>query len=615
MRARAAFLAAWVLAGLVGAAQAAGPAPARDLRRRVYAHYMGCFCAGTDAIWYHAHSGLGAMDFPGEVTRQKDPLKRDIASVINRAKNAPSFGGTYRNFALAPFGKGKLPREVAADLEIRRAMRIGIDGFTFDAWAGGQSARDLLDLMFKICEEKDYPFELTVTLDTTCLDPKDPGLRQYEGNQWVKTLKWLVDKHGKSPKLARRDGKLLVLGYQSAWPWVGHLWDRVGKRIGWDDKAKIEAEVMRLRSTPEGWALVGEAYREIERQVGQPIYWEFCLSAFEHALTPAARENLKPFAPDPRVKAVEIIAKELPAVGMFLWEGKDVPGVAKAALAAGAEWCHPMKLQYENYGWLQIASPGLDWVRGDWAAAREWPSTLIQLITWNDYHENTNLSPGINTRYAYYDLTGYFIRWWKTGKPPEPDHDRFYIFSHKYTHGSKIFPFKEKTRADNVIEVLTILPKPARMRLPGRDAEWDAPAGMAFKQVALAAGPVVAELLRDGKVEIRLEHPEPVGDRPFRQDTGKTAISTEEARLWREDFGDKEPMYVYSEYGDADGDGLPNWFEMLWFGKFGDMATATVADPNADPDGDGRTSLQEWRDQTDPTQPPATPPKASEPKL
>jgi len=584
--------------------------------KKIYGHYMGCFAAGTGAIWWHAHSGLEMMDFGPDVTREKDPLKRDLVAKINRAKNPAAFGGTYRNFALAPYRRPQSTLEEAADLEIRRAMRIGIDGFTFDAWAGGEGARRLLDAMFKICEEKDYPFELTVTLDTTCLDAKDPSLKQYEGNQWVKTVKWLLDKHGKSPKLARRDGKPLIMGYQSLWPWVGYLWDTVGKRTGWTDPKKIEEEVMRLRSTPEGWALIGPAYREFERQVGQPIYWEFCLSAFEHGLTPPARELYFRNGPDPRIPAVEIFARQLPAVGMFLWEGRDVPGVARAALGAGAEWCHPMKLQYENYGWLQIASPGLDWVRGDWAAAREWPSTLIQFITWNDYHENTNLSPGINTRYAYYDLTGYFIHWWKTGKPPEPDHDRIYIFSHKYTHNSRIFPFKAKTRADNCIEVLTILPRPAHLRMPGRNTEWDAPAGMSYRQLPLTAGPVVAELLRDGKVEIRLEHPEPVSDRPFRQDTGKTAISTEELRHWRADFGDQEPMYVYSEYGDADGDGLPNWFEVLWFGKFGDMSTATAADPNADPDGDGKTNLQEYLEQTDPTQPPApAPPAAPEHKI
>jgi hypothetical protein len=71
------------------------------------------------------------------------------------------------------------------------------------------------------------------------------------------------------------------------------------------------------------------------------------------------------------------------------------------------------------------------------------------------------------------------------------------------------------------IEVLTILPKPATMRMPGRDAQWQAPAGLSYQQVPLTAGPVVAELLRDGKVAVRLECPEPVSERPFRQETGK----------------------------------------------------------------------------------------------
>jgi hypothetical protein len=107
--------------------------------------------------------------------------------------------------------------------------------------------------------------------------------------------------------------------------------------------------------------------------------------------------------------------------------------------------------------------------------------------------------------------------------------------------------------------------------------------------------------VRDGRVQIRLECPEPVSDRPFRQDTGKVCISTEFERHWRLDFGDEAEPFVYSEYGDRDGDGLPNWFEMLWFGKFGDMRTAAVAEPEADPDGDGKTNREEFLGQTDPT--------------
>lgn len=554
---------------------------------------MGCFVAGAGAIQWHATSGLATMDAP-QRCQQDDPLSRDISSW---AKGR--CGGTYRNFALAPYER-PLPEREAADLEIRRAMRIGLDGFTFDAWAGGPGAMKLIDLMFEICEEKDYPFELTITLDSTCLSDQMEELKPYPGSVWVKAVKWLLDKHGKSPKLARRDGKPLIMGYQSAWPWVAHLWGVAGKRLGDAGKDALQAEVNRLRTTPEGWKLIGEAYRAMSKEIGQEIYWEFCTSAFFHGAESGRNDATW-------VESARTAAKELPAVGTFMWEG-PVPEVAKAVVAEGKEWCHPMKMQYENYGYFQAASPGIDWVLSDWKFAREIPSTLIQHITWNDYHEATNLSPGYNTRHSYYDITGYFIRWWKMGKEPVPDRDRVYVFSHKYAHGSRMFPFQAKTRSDNVIAVVTILTRPARMRMPGRDQEWDAPAGLHQYKAPLTAGPVAVELVRSGRVEVRLECPEPVSDRPFRQDTGKVCISTEFERHWELDFGKDRKPFVYAEYADADSDGLPNWFEMLWFGKFGDMSTATVADPKGDPDRDGRTNLEEYLAQTDPTT--APPPEA-----
>jgi hypothetical protein len=560
--------------------------------RKIYGHYMGCFAAGTGAIQWHAMSGLETMDPPREILNEKDPLKRRLGEWART-----STGGTYRNFALAP-QDSKMKLRDSAELEIRRAMRIGLDGFTFDAWAGGEGAMELLDAMFDVCESEKLDFELTITLDSSCIDSNSPSLKRYPGNGWEKSIRWLLDRHGDSPNLARRDGKVMIMGYQSVWPGEFRISQHVKRTMPDATPEQRKAEVDRLRCTEEGWRMIVDAYREIETNIGQPIYWEFCLFAFFHGLA-------KPPPKDTIVRAAAFLAKEFPALGLFLWEG-PVPEIAKTVIDAGAEWSHPMKLQYENYGWFQAASPGLDWVRGDWNQARSLPSTLIQHITWNDYHETTNLSPGYNTRYAYYDLTGEFIRWWKTGVEPASDRDKVYVFSHKYAHGTPMFPFKARTRTDNEIEVVTILPRPATLRAPGRktvdgETEWEAPAGMSFKRLPLTPGPVNVELVRDGRVEIRLESPEPVSDRPFRQDTGKVAISTECARHWVEDFGPDEPFFHYSEYGDADGDGLPNWFEMLWYGKFGDMRTATVADPDADPADTGKTNLQHYRDQTDPT--------------
>ncbi len=592
-----------LLAMVTMAASAAESRP-----RKIYGHYMGCFVAGSGAIQCHATQGLWTMDAPKSV-HDPDPLERNLAAFA-----AKSFGGTYRNFALAPYD-AILPLEQAADLEIRRAMRIGLDGFTFDAWAGDGNAMKLFDAMFAVCESNKYPFELTITLDSSCLRDGMPELKGYTGNVWVRTIKWLLDKHGQSPNLARRDGKPLIMGYQSIWPaYEAKLWPPAVARLGgWaevektvrarlggePDKAAIKDKVMaeikvevgKLQNSEEGWALIADAYDDMEKEIGQPIYWEFCMHNMFYGNVPD----------ETRISAGRYLAKRFPAVGSFMWEG-PMDAIGKAVVEAGAEWSRPMKLQYENFGWWQVASPGTDWMRGDWGNARDIPSTLIQFITWNDYHENTNLSPGYNTRYAHYDLTGWFIRWWKTGVPPKPDHDQVYIYSHKYAHNTKMYPFYAKTRADNVIEVVSLLTAPAKLRMPGRDQEWDAPAGYSFHKAPLTPGPVTVELLRDGKVLTRLEHPEPVSDRPFRQDTGKTCWSTEEERNWREDFGADKPMWVYSEYGDADNDGLPNWFEMFWFGKFGDLSTATGANPDDDPDGDGKTNLQEYRDQTDPAQ-------------
>jgi hypothetical protein len=553
--------------------------------KKIYGHYIGAFAPGYGAIQFHALNGLVTLDAPGSVISDRSNLAAWAAGAV---------GGTYRNFALAP-QDSSLTLAQAAELEIKRAMRIGLDGFTFDAWAGSKSARDLLDAMFTVCETQDLPFELTITLDTASLNVTDPDIAAYPGNTWTKTLNWLIDRHGTSPKLARRNGKVLIMGYQSIWPGQAAIADYVNAEMPGATSSEKTARRNQLRTTPEGWQMIVDTYAAMETFVGVPIYWEFCLNQFFVGTTGAP----------PLATAASWLADHFPAFGLFEWV-TNTPTIAAAVIAKGAEWSHPMKLQYENYGYYQSASTGLNWLRGDWNYAKNLPSTLLQHITWNDYHENTQLSPSYNQRYAYYDLTKHFIEEWKNGTAPASATDKVYIFSHKYAHNTPMFPFKALTRADNKIEILTILPTAATFRCPGRlttlgEATWVAPAGMSYKQFPLLAGPVSVEWSRDGFVSDvnTLVLPDPVSDKPFRQETGKTAICTEEQAQWTLDFG-AAPMFVHTEYADVDSDGLPNWFEMLWYGTFGKMSTAAVADPAADPNSTGKTNLQHFTDQTDP---------------
>jgi len=149
-------------------------------RRQIYAHYMGCYPVGTGPTAHH---------------RGRTHLIRHDA-----ASREVSLGGRVRHWPLLP-EQMRLTWKQSAELEIKRAMRIGIDGFAVDAWAGQDDARKSLSALFAAAEELDAPFYLTICLDPNCHRPAEPDglLSAYE-----ESLGWLLENHGDSRKLAHR---------------------------------------------------------------------------------------------------------------------------------------------------------------------------------------------------------------------------------------------------------------------------------------------------------------------------------------------------------------------------------------------------------------------------
>jgi hypothetical protein len=565
---RAGTLILMLLAGVEAAVAAdslsAGP-PAADRPKKIYAHYMGCYPVAAAATAHHRANDAHKIRHDG--TGQFDAI-----------------GDRWRNWPLVPDGT-KLTLLQSADLEIRRALRGGIDGFAIDAWAGGQGAKDVLDALLQVARDKDYPFEITICLDA--------GIQGNEG--LADSIKYVVEKHGGNPKLARRNGKPLIFGYLSSFIGFRHGAKILKQRPEYAQADPKDLSVLpALRLTEAGWQTMADGLLQMQRHVGSDLYLHWCMEAFFHQVPN------KDWNQDDVVRAAGFMGARFGAVGEFLGGGPTHDRMAAAVRAAGGEWSEPMYFQYENIGWGgNRISMGFDTLRDRWQHARQNGSTLIQFVTWNDYTENTCLAPAYDTRYAVLDLNAYFVQWWKTGREPAPDHDRVYLSYRKYPKGAKIFPFRPKQPdAGGALEVLTILPRPAKIRLPGRNAEYDAPAGMFWRQFDLKPGPVVAEVVRGGKIDVRLESPEPITDRPFREQNGMTCYSTEFRRHWKADFGDAPPL-LRGEYADDDHDGLPNWFEMYWFGKFLDWSTATAADPRAIGK-DGKTNLQHYLDQTAP---------------
>jgi hypothetical protein len=523
--------------------------------KTIYAHYMGCFPVGYGATESH---------------------RQDMAKTFKHdSKNyLDAMGGRIVNWPLAPQDQLLTP-EKSAELEIKRAMRGGIDGFAIDAWAGGQGAKNVLDQLFAAAERMKVPFKITICLDASCLpkNDKEPGNNI---QAYADAVKYVLDRHGSSPNLARRDGKPMIVGYHSR-------------------SIYRTANIKDLPEGPEKWEHTAKAYREVEKLVGQPLFFHFCIDAFFHD---APKQS-----PDMIVKVAEWAGKNFGAVGGFLGNGWEIQGkdVATAVKAGGAEWSQPMWFQYNNKAGDLLVGNGLDILRRNWENARQTDSTLLQFVTWNDYGEDTVLAPGYSTGYTILELNRYFVDWWKQGKEPLPQEDSIHLIFRRHVNGASSYPFQMRRSAQGVLEVVTVLKAPAEVSVPGNNVKYQAPAGMFFKQLPLQIGEVKAEIIRAGKQVLSATAPELITDKPFREDNSMVCFSSDFDAQWRIDFGDTQPFY-YSEYGDLDKDRLPNWFEMYWFGKFPDFKTATVAKPDDSPAKDGLTNLQKYVSQHNPLQ-------------
>ena len=98
-----------------------------------------------------------------------------------------------------------------------------------------------------------------------------------------RSIQYLLEKHGKSPKLARRDGKPLIFGYQSVLLGIGYGM-KLAERPEWKGKEKIFPIPPHFGQRRRDGTYLGEAMEDMEKHVGQPLYMHYCLSAFDYGV-------------------------------------------------------------------------------------------------------------------------------------------------------------------------------------------------------------------------------------------------------------------------------------------------------------------------------------------
>jgi hypothetical protein len=155
-----------------------------------------------------------------------------------------------------------------------------------------------------------------------------------------------------------------------------------------------------------------------------------------------------------------------------------------------------------------------------WHTAMDANAQWVQLVTWNDYSEASEIAPSTSTRHAFYDLSAYYTSWFKTGKQPAIVRDAIYYFHRiQPTTASASSPnqakqFGVKGEVSNEIELLGFLKAPGTLSITidGKTYTKEAPAGITSFTIPLTLGTPTFRLVRNDKPVIEKQGAWPITD-------------------------------------------------------------------------------------------------------
>ena len=263
-----------------------------------------------------------------------------------------------------------------------------------------------------------------------------------------------------------------------------------------------------------------------------PAWWAATMQALAAEGIEAA---LWPVFVSPWSVATMSLQEEVPLLGTSSWGPATIPGAtgyaknAQQAHDMGLMWMAPVRPQDSRPKDLVYSEAGTtQTMRLLWDAAREGDAEWVQLITWNDYSEATEFSPSSGTQWAIFDLTAYYVAWFKTGEQPAIVRDAIY-YAHRL-HATTAEP--DLTQQESVyklvnggspldeIELLAFLTAPATLEIEVGDHVdmIQAAAGIQSFRVPLAEGTLSFRIVRDGSTVAAVESAFPISNAIIYQD-------------------------------------------------------------------------------------------------
>ena len=149
--------------------------------------------------------------------------------------------------------------------------------------------------------------------------------------------------------------------------------------------------------------------------------------------------------------------------------------------------------------------------RNAWMSAINGNADWVQLVTWNDFSETSQISPYTDATLrgdigtGYYDMNAFYAAWFLTGQKPTITHDVLYYF-YRREPGTAAAPAQSQLdtnithTAENDIELVAFLTAPGTLKITiaGKIYTLSAPAGITSFKVPAQPGVPVFALSRSG---------------------------------------------------------------------------------------------------------------------
>lgn len=392
-----------------------------------------------------------------------------------------SYGGLLRDRPLSPGASSSTTWRVDNLVtETRQAKSAGIDGWTLNLMSSsGQNWDASMNLM--TAAEKVGGFVVVPMVD---------GSSNFIGNTPA-TAASLLNKLYASSAAYKVDGEYLLSSFKAE-----------GASVSW-------------------WT---EVIRILETTYKRPI-------TFQAVFLDAS---------DAHMKAFDAIAD-----GYGNWGSRternitNAPDYAGRADAYDKTWMSPVAVQDVRFTQVRWAeSNNTAAFRAGWARAMSDDAEYVQLVTWNDYSESTQIAPSRAHDTAFLDMTRYYASWFHTGTAPAIASDEI-VVTHRtqftsakpsYTHTLMGAPTLDgtSTPAREMVEAVVWLTAPATVQITvgGKTTTVSAPAGMSAHTVPLALGAVSAKVVRSGSTAVSITSPHAVVQTPYVQDLQYYAVSS-----------------------------------------------------------------------------------------